>query len=38
MLTRVSNGLPDDLLMSEMDAVEKSDRQANLAACGSEFG
>ena len=32
VLARVGNGLPDDLLMAQMDAVEKTDGQTDLAA------
>ena len=28
VLTRIGNGLPDDLLVAEMHAVEKADREA----------
>src|SRR5437879_1740034 len=37
MLLRVGNGLAEDLLMSEMHAVKKSNRQANSATLGFQF-
>ena len=33
VLARVGDGLPDDLLMAEMHAVEETDGQADFAAC-----
>ena len=32
MLTRVGDGLPDDLLVAEMDTIEKADGQADFSA------
>ncbi len=37
MLPRVGDGLPDDLLVAEMNAVEHADGQANLAPAGGKF-
>ena len=37
MLARVGDGLPDDLLVAEMHAVEKADGQADLAVARLEF-
>jgi hypothetical protein len=34
VLARVGDGLPDDLLVAEMHAVENADGQADLAAAG----
>ena len=35
VLARVGDGLPDDLLVAEMHAVENADGQADLAAAGA---
>jgi hypothetical protein len=37
VLPRVGNSLPDDLLMPEMNAVEKTNRQADFAALRIQF-
>src|ERR1700683_2130706 len=37
VLTRIRNCLPDDLLMSKMHAVEKTDRKADFFAFGLQF-
>ena len=37
MLARIRDCLPDDLLMPEMDAVEKTDGKADLSPCGFKF-
>ena len=37
VLAGVSNGLPDDLLMSEVHAVEETDREADFPAGGGKF-
>ena len=37
LLPGVGDGLPDDLLVPEMNAVEEADRQADLAAPGIQF-
>ena len=34
----IGNGLANDLLMPEMHAVEKADRQAHLLRAGLQFG
>ena len=37
VLAGVGDGLPDDLLMAEMDAVKDADGQADLAAVWPQF-
>jgi hypothetical protein len=37
MLARVGDGLPDDLLVAEMHAVEKTNGEADLAAARFQF-
>jgi hypothetical protein len=37
VLSRVGNGLPDDLLMAQVHAVEKADGQAYFAAGGLQL-
>ena len=37
MLTRVGDGLPDDLLMAEVHPVKEPNRQTNLAVAGVQF-
>ena len=37
VLARVGDGLADDLLMAEVDAVKKADGQADFAAAGLQF-
>jgi len=37
VLPRVGDGLADDLLMAEMNAVENADGHADLAAAGLQF-
>ena len=37
VLARVGDGLADDLLVAEVDAVKKADGQADLAAAGFQF-
>ena len=34
VLARIGDGLPDDLLVAQMHAVEETDGQADLAAAG----
>ena len=38
VLMRVGDGLPDDLLVAEVHAVEHANREANLAVARGEFG
>src|SRR5258708_37994758 len=38
MLPGVGDGLPDDLLMAEMHAVEHADGQADFPSASSQFG
>src|SRR5207237_10790915 len=38
MLASISDGLFDDLLVAEVDAVEKADRQTNAPIGGLQFG
>ena len=38
MLVRVGDGLPDDLLVPEMHAVEDADGETDLASVRLEFG
>ena len=37
VLARIGEGLPDDLLVAEMHAVEEADGQADLAAARLQF-
>lgn len=38
VLASIGEGLPDDLLMTKMHAIEDADGRADFAASGAEFG
>jgi hypothetical protein len=37
VLARIRDGLPDDLLMTKVHSVEKTNREADLAVAGVQF-